>query len=442
MRANEFINEGSYQGGLRKWFKEKWVNLAKKKKGGGYEQCGSSGDTKGYAKCVPAAKAARMSDKEEKSAINRKRSAQRKAGRPGKRSGGKGKTPIFVKTKVKEGTDQEFYTGGALGLPYPGTYEQENEPFKTKGQRRMGTLTTEERYKGNLGLMELIAFFKQHPELLKQFNEIKKEYGAEKSLEFALQHINKTLEPVLQEGVNDPSIFKVVFVVGGPGSGKSHISREFGLNSLGLVTVNSDHAFEYLMQKQGLDLKMPPEEEIERDIVRNRAKEIVNKKSDLAIDGRLGLHIDGTGSDFTKVQNLKNNFDMLGYDSYLIIVNTKLDVARSRNQSRKRSVPDDLLTKRWRDVQNNIGRFAEIFPRFSIIDNSGDINNTDSQINKVYTKLVKFLNEPPTKPIARKWIEDHKSQVNEKWSEKYKRSIDCSNPKGFSQRAHCQGRKK
>jgi hypothetical protein len=33
-------------------------------------------------------------------------------------------------------------------------------------------------------------------------------------------------------------------------------------------------------------------------------------------------------------------------------------------------------------------------------------------------------------------------QINEKWSEKYKKSIDCSNPKGFSQKAHCQGRKK
>ena len=32
--------------------------------------------------------------------------------------------------------------------------------------------------------------------------------------------------------------------------------------------------------------------------------------------------------------------------------------------------------------------------------------------------------------------------MNEKWSQKYKRSIDCNNPKGFSQRAHCQGRKK
>ena len=32
--------------------------------------------------------------------------------------------------------------------------------------------------------------------------------------------------------------------------------------------------------------------------------------------------------------------------------------------------------------------------------------------------------------------------VTEKWSKKYKQSIDCSNPRGFSQRAHCQGRKK
>jgi len=32
--------------------------------------------------------------------------------------------------------------------------------------------------------------------------------------------------------------------------------------------------------------------------------------------------------------------------------------------------------------------------------------------------------------------------LSEKWTEKYKKSIDCNNPKGFSQRAHCQGRKK
>lgn len=34
------------------------------------------------------------------------------------------------------------------------------------------------------------------------------------------------------------------------------------------------------------------------------------------------------------------------------------------------------------------------------------------------------------------------NSIDEKWTDKYKKSIDCSNPKGFSQRAHCQGRKK
>lgn len=87
---------------LRNWFREKWVNLAKKKKGGGYEPCGTSGEKKGYAKCVPAAKAARMSKDEIKSAIRRKRAAQAAAGRPGKDQPGQGNKPIMVKTMKEE----------------------------------------------------------------------------------------------------------------------------------------------------------------------------------------------------------------------------------------------------------------------------------------------------------------------------------------------------
>jgi hypothetical protein len=34
------------------------------------------------------------------------------------------------------------------------------------------------------------------------------------------------------------------------------------------------------------------------------------------------------------------------------------------------------------------------------------------------------------------------AQLDEKWSQKYKDSINCSNPKGFSQKAHCQGKNK
>lgn len=245
----------------------------------------------------------------------------------------------------------------------------------------------------------------------------------------------------VQEGVNDPAIFKVVFVIGGPGSGKSYVSRQLGLNAMGFVTVNSDVAFEYLMQKHNIDPKMPPEEKEKRDSIRARAKEITGNKSDLAIEGRLGVHIDGTGDDFDKVANLKKNFEKLGYESYLVVVNTKLEVARQRNQMRSRTVPDKIVVNSWYDVQDNIGRFANIFSNMSIIDNSGAAKSTAEQINKVYSKLQRFANSEPTKPAAKEWIASQK-KVNEKWSAKYKRSINCNNPKGFSQRAHCQGRKK
>jgi cytidyltransferase-like protein len=39
-------------------------------------------------------------------------------------------------------------------------------------------------------------------------------------------------------------------------------------------------------------------------------------------------------------------------------------------------------------------------------------------------------------------LKEEISTLKEKWSAKYKRSINCNNPRGFSQRAHCQGRKK
>ena len=49
-------------GGLTKWFKQDWVNIGSPKKGGGYNKCGRRSAKKGkYPKCVPAAKAARMS---------------------------------------------------------------------------------------------------------------------------------------------------------------------------------------------------------------------------------------------------------------------------------------------------------------------------------------------------------------------------------------------
>lgn len=84
-------------GGLTQWFKEKWVDLSRPKKGGGYEPCGRDDASSGkYPKCVPASRAARMTPSQIESAIRRKRMAESRETRQDKK-------PIMVATVKKEG---------------------------------------------------------------------------------------------------------------------------------------------------------------------------------------------------------------------------------------------------------------------------------------------------------------------------------------------------
>jgi hypothetical protein len=88
--------------GLKKWFSEKWVDISAPKKGGGYKECGrksASGSNRKYPKCVPAAKASRMTESEKRSAVARKRAA-----------GNFGPKPTNVKTFTKR------YYGGMIDV--------------------------------------------------------------------------------------------------------------------------------------------------------------------------------------------------------------------------------------------------------------------------------------------------------------------------------------
>ena len=80
--------------GLKKWFDQKWVDIGSKKKDGSFAKCGRSkqkADAKRkYPKCVPLAKATRMSDSQRASAVRRKRAA-----------GNTGPKPTNVKTFAK-----------------------------------------------------------------------------------------------------------------------------------------------------------------------------------------------------------------------------------------------------------------------------------------------------------------------------------------------------
>ena len=205
----------------------------------------------------------------------------------------------------------------------------------------------------------------------------------------------------LQEGLYDPNIFKAFFLAGGPGSGKSYVASK-ATGGTGLKMVNSDPAFEHLLKKAGLSLKMPPEEFERKEVVRGKAKAITGKMKGNYLEGRLGLIIDGTGKDADKILYQKNMLDELGYDTYMIFVNTSLDVALERNADRPRSVAEPIVVTRHKDVQANIGKFSNMFRTgFIVVDNN---NAGDDVFKEVYKRVMGLLRRKVQNTRAKDWM--------------------------------------
>ena len=204
----------------------------------------------------------------------------------------------------------------------------------------------------------------------------------------------------LQEGLYDPNIFKAIFLAGGPGSGKSYVAGK-STGGTGLKMVNSDPAFEHLLKKAGLSLKMPPEEFERKEVVRGKAKAITARQQEGFVEGRLGMIIDGTGKDADKILYQKNMLDELGYDTYMIFVNTSIEVALKRNAERARSLPESDVIKFWKAVQNNIGQFSNIFRGSLIIVDNNDAG--EDVLFGIYKRVKGLLRKKVTNTRAMEW---------------------------------------
>ena len=234
--------------------------------------------------------------------------------------------------------------------------------------------------------------------------------------------IFKTFESFLEEGRNDPGILKAFFMAGGPGSGKSYVagelfalpkSEDYGTVSYdnGLKLVNSDKNFEYLLKKANIDMaelmdlkNKAPEEWQKAMQIRNRAKRMTKNMQEMYIQGRLGMIIDGTGKNYKKIEGQVERLRSLGYDCYMVFVNTSLAVAQERNAARARKLPKDMVTKMWDEVQQNIGKFQRLFKskRFEIVDNSEYGNSMP--IDLVSKEIRKFMSQPVSNPIGKQWL--------------------------------------
>ena len=217
----------------------------------------------------------------------------------------------------------------------------------------------------------------------------------------------------VNEGVNDPAIFKAVFLAGGPGSGKSFVVGRAALQPMGFKLINSDPAFESALKKSGLSTSPEDIASDKGQEARAKAKSLTKKQMELSLDGRLGLVIDGTGKDLDKIMKQAIGLKKLGYDTAMIFVNTDEGTAQNRNQQRSRTLPRSMVSQMWNDVQKNIGAFQTFFGNnFHVIDNS-EGSDFNSQITRTYKNIMGWSKKIPQNSLVSKWMKSQKKSVNE-----------------------------
>ena len=250
------------------------------------------------------------------------------------------------------------------------------------------------------------------------YNHVRQGMGVNES-------VDEDFETLLIEGVHDKSIFKAVFLAGGPGSGKDYV-LDNTLSGHGLTEINSDKALEFLMDKEGLDKTMPSSEQEKRDLVRGRAKGMTELRQRLALLGRNGLIINGTGDDHEKIGRIKDRLEEIGYDTSMVMVNTDDEISKQRNIERGtrggRTVPEEVRKQKWDAVQASRPELAKMFgDKYMEFDNSEDLRQASPEVVKakkdemlqLFKNIQQFVTEPPQSEAASLWVA-HEMDVNDK----------------------------
>jgi len=236
---------------------------------------------------------------------------------------------------------------------------------------------------------------------------------------------------IFDEGVNDPGIFKAVFLAGGPGSGKSFVASQlFGIpekvnvSAYGLKMVNQDTELENFLKKYfgTVDIDNMPDD-LFRQLtdpksddysgMRTHTKGLSKQRLKNYTQGRLGVIIDGTGHKFNAIKKQRQELIELGYDTFMVFVNTSLEVAQQRNETRPRRLPANIVEKSWKNVQKNMAFFQGLFgnANFMLVDNNATLSPKAAQ--KKFNMLVgkgisKFIKRPFKNKLAKKWIDKQK----------------------------------
>lgn len=190
---------------------------------------------------------------------------------------------------------------------------------------------------------------------------------------------------------------KAIYVVGGAGSGKSTVVKNLHLPKDDFVVINSDDEFERLLDKHAISKNikdMTPDERSKQASLSATARKTTQSKKEKHITDYDAMIIDSVGGDLKRIQNEKKDLEQLGYDVFMIFVDTDLETAKKRNIFRGeqggRRLSDKAVEKSWNSSHRNFEAFQRMFGNlFYSIDTTSE--EFEEMIKELREGIFRFI---------------------------------------------------
>ena len=158
---------------------------------------------------------------------------------------------------------------------------------------------------------------------------------------------------------------KAIFMIGGPGAGKTNVGKGLQLGRRGYKVVNQDIALEAMKSEAGLpgdESGYTAEQRSTRSKLGSAARKAAVAKFDKYAAAGDGMVIDGTGASYNATTKKIKALQDKGFEVFMVVANTPLETALERNKARKeRSLPDFVVRKTYDQVQESLAKYKQDF---------------------------------------------------------------------------------
>lgn len=181
---------------------------------------------------------------------------------------------------------------------------------------------------------------------------------------------------LIMEGPHDKNKKKAIFLSGMPGSGKTEFYKKV-LDDKNLKRLDTDIIYSYLVKKsESDDIKDPKN----YDKYGKEVGEKLKSLNRLYTKNELGLVIDSTGGNSSKILKIKNDLEAKGYDTCMVFIKTPVKSSFDRIKKRERGVDKDYAKNIYKKLNKNVELYKSAFNKFWEVNNEKDYLSLEGPI--------------------------------------------------------------